>query len=172
MLIEGEPLPSNCVELLGNGSFETGALWPWLTDGPAGLGPGRLSAHGAWLGGSNNSQSELFQTLTIPAGAPSATWGFWWKAEAASAQPGDRLVIRLEYDGGEPALKELTAAGPLNTWQYDSVSLTPYAGHHVRIDFLAATDGAVPTTFRIDDTSVRDCHETTQTAPGLVPPGN
>jgi hypothetical protein len=161
VLAEGEPLPSNCAELLRNGDFETGALWPWHTDGPTGLGPGRLTAHGGWLGGSNNSQSELFQTVDVPAGAVSATWGFWWKAEAASAQPGDRLLVRLEYDGSEPLLKELTAAGPLNTWQYDSVNLKPYAGHQVRIDFLAATDGSVPTTFRIDDVSVRACGGTT-----------
>ncbi len=101
VLIKVNPLPSNCPEPLGDGDFETGALWPWSTDGAAGLGPGRLSAHCAWLGGSNNSQSQLFQSVAIPAGATSVTgasggrrrsqapspptgWSYGWSAAMAS----------------------------------------------------------------------------------------
>jgi len=161
VLLKTEPSVT-CLDLLSNGDFETVALWPWLTDGAAGLGPGRLTDHGGWLGGQNNSQSELFQTITIPAGSSSVIWGFWWKAEAASAQPDDVLLMRLEYSGNEPILKHLAATAPLNTWRYESVDLTPYSGHQVLIGFLATTDGSVPATFRVDDVTVRACGGHTQ----------
>lgn len=81
------------------------------------------------------------------------------------------MVIRLECSDGEPTLKELTTAGPLNTWKYDPVSLTPYAGHQVGIDFLAVTDGSVPTAFRIDDVKVLNCGAAASVAAG-APPSN
>jgi hypothetical protein len=100
---------------------------------------------------------ELFQWVTIPAGANPVRWEFWWRAEAGSSQPGDRLVAWIEYSGGEATLRELRADAPLNQWRMESVELTPYAGHRVLIGFRAVTDGSVPTTFRIDDVSVQAC---------------
>ena len=62
-------LLSDCQELLINGDFETGSFLPWDSWGSVSLGPGYNSAHGAWLGGTDNAAGELFQEVTIPAGA-------------------------------------------------------------------------------------------------------
>lgn len=84
-------LPAGCAELLVNGDFETGSLPPyWGSDGAVGLGPGRNSAHGAWLGGADSAGGELWQWVTIPsaalrtgpAGADSVRLEFWWLAES------------------------------------------------------------------------------------------
>ena len=48
-------LSLDCQELLINGDFETGSLPPWDSWDSVSLGPGHNSAHGAWLGGTNNA---------------------------------------------------------------------------------------------------------------------
>lgn len=60
---------TDCQELLTNGDFETGSFPPWDVWGDVGLGLGHNSAHGAWLGGANNAEGELWQGVTIPADA-------------------------------------------------------------------------------------------------------
>ena len=60
-------------------------------------------------------------------------------------------------EGSEPHLLTLRAEGALNTWRQDGVDLSAYAGKQVLISFLVDTDGSVPTTFRVDDVSLRAC---------------
>ena len=153
-----KPLPSNCIEQLGNGGFETGALPPWFAVGDTGLGTGRISLYGGWLGGRNGSFGELDQWVTLPAGANPIRWQFWWKAEVSTAQPDDYLNVRIENEAGqETNLLTLRAEGTLNTWRQDSVDLGPYAGTRILVSFLVVTDGSMPTTFRVDDVSIRAC---------------
>ena len=149
--------PASCTEQLGNGDFQNGVLDPWFSVGDAGLGPGRLSTFGGWLGGRDNAFGELDQWISLPAGATSARWEFWWKAEAAAVQPNDYVQVRIESGGQEPVLLVLRAEGTLNTWRQGSVDLTEYAGKGLFVSFLVQTDGGMPTTFRVDDVSVRAC---------------
>ena len=148
---------SGCTEALSNGSFQSGALSPWFSVGDAGLGTGRDSTYGGWLGGKNNAQGELDQWVTLPAVPGPIRWEFWWKAETSAAQPDDLVYVRIEVEGSEPHLLTLRAEGALNTWRQDSVDLTPYAGKTLLASFLVLTDAATPTTFRNDDVSIRLC---------------
>jgi hypothetical protein len=151
------PLPANCTERLANGDFQTGVLYPWLSFGDAGLGAGRNSAYGGWLGGRNNAFGELDQWVSLPAGADLVRWEFWWKAEAAAAQPNDYMNVRIESGDQEPILLVLWAEGALNTWRQEAVDLSAYAGKDLLISFLVETDSSQPTTFRVDDVNVLAC---------------
>ena len=73
--------PSVCMELLVNGGFQAGVLDPWFKVGDVGLGTGRLSTFGAWLGGKNDAIGELDQWVFLPVGSNPVRWEFWWKAE-------------------------------------------------------------------------------------------
>ncbi len=153
-----KPWPANCAERLGNGDFQTGALPPWVKVGDVGLGPGRESAYGGWLGGKNNASGELNQWVVLPAGTDPVVWQFWWKAEVASAQPNDILLVRIESEAGdETRFLTLRAEGMLNAWRQDTVDLTAYAGQRILVSFLVQTDGSLPTTFRVDDVTLRVC---------------
>lgn len=152
-----QPRPEDCTERMANGAFETGALAPWSIYGNTGLGGGRGSAFGAWLGGQNNAGGEVFQGITLPDGANPVPWTFWWKAETASPQPNDALIVRIECQGEEPHLLTLRADGALNEWRQDSVDLSAYAGKFLLVAFQVSTDASVPTTFRVDDVSVKAC---------------
>ena len=153
-----KPLPANCTQRLANGHFETGTLSPWFAVGDTGLGAGRDSAYGGWLGGKDDAIGELDQWVVLPAGASPIRWEFWWKAETAATQPNDMLRVRIELEGGDEALLLLLPAeGALNTWQQEAVDLSAYAGKRVVISFLVVTDGSLPTTFRVDDVSILAC---------------
>jgi hypothetical protein len=151
-------LPPNCQDLLINGDFETGSLPPWGSDGAVWLGAGRGSAYGAWLGGADNAGGELWQVVAIPAAANLVRWEFWWLAEAEIEQPGDAVVVIVQY-GEEQAdhLLTLRAVAPLGQWQQAAVDLTAYAGREVAVTFFVHTDGEVPTTFRLDDVILWAC---------------
>ena len=148
--------PPECSELVSNGGFESG-LAPWGSSGAAGRGPGRTGAWGGRLGGQDNAYGELIQWIYLPAGASPAPWEFWWRAEAAGQQPGDILRALIQAPDEEPVLLTLPAVGALNTWQHAAVDLSPYAGKGFFLSFGATTDASVPTTFRVDDVSVKAC---------------
>jgi hypothetical protein len=151
-----QPRPEDCTELVVNGGFESG-LAPWGADSNAGLGPGRSGAWGGWLGGFDNTTGELIQRIAVPAATKSVTWAFWWKAEAAAQQHDDVLRIFIQDPEAEPVLLLLRADGPLNEWRREEVDLSPNAGKDFFLTFHATTDASVPTTFRVDDVSVRAC---------------
>jgi hypothetical protein len=152
-----KPLPANCTEQLANGDFQTGGLPPWFSVGDTGLGTGRNSTYGAWLGGKDNAVGELDQWITLPAGVNPVHWEFWWKAEATTMQNNDLIHVRIESGGQEPILLTLRADGALNTWRQDAVDLSTYAGKSLLVSFLVQTDSTIPTTFRVDDVSIKAC---------------
>ncbi|MFQ5859774.1 MAG: hypothetical protein ACE5LU_29615, partial [Anaerolineae bacterium] len=159
-------LPAGCQELLTNGDFETGLLSPaWGSAGAVGMGPGRSSAHGARLGGANNAEGELWQGLTIPStalrtspvSANPVQLEFWWIAESASEQPGDAVDVIVQHGEQADLLSTLQAVAPLGQWQQEAVDLTSYAGQDVAVTFLVHTDGQAPSTFGLDDISLKAC---------------
>ena len=152
-----KPLPANCTEQLANGDFQTGGLPPWFSVGDVGLGTGRNSTYGAWLGGKDNAVGELDQWITLPAGVNPVRWEFWWKAEATAVQNNDLMYVRIESGGQEPILLTLRADGALNTWRQDAVDLSAYAGMSLLVSFFVQTDSNISTTFRVDDVSIKAC---------------
>ena len=66
--------------------------------------------------------------------------------------------MRIESEAGdETRFLTLRAEGMLNAWRQDTVDLTAYAGQRILVSFLVQTDGSLPTTFRVDDVTLRVC---------------
>jgi hypothetical protein len=164
-------LSLDCQELLINGDFETGSFPPWDSWDSVGLGPGHNSAHGAWLGGTNNAEGELWQNVAIPADADPVRLEFWWLAESTEEQPGDAVEVIVQYDDEQAdLLRTLLAVEPLGQWRQEVVDLAAYAGQEVAVTFLVHTDDEVPSIFGLDGVSLEACGATTPT-PTSTPTG-
>jgi hypothetical protein len=148
------------------------SLAPWQKDGPVAHGPGRNSTEGAWLAGQDNAQARLWQQVTIPSNATQAWLAFWWRADATATQNDDTLAVRMASEGGVggDTLLTLHADGPLGQWQQVFLNVTAYLGRQIAVTFHATTDGSVPTTFRLDDVSLRACGGTVPTATATATP--
>ncbi len=151
-------------ELITNGGFESGTT-PWTFSGQASRSTGSFPHTGvayALMGTTNNGTGTLFQQITIPAGTtPSLT--FWLNittSEAAGASVFDRLFVEVRNTSGT-LLSTLATysnqnAGTAGVYaQKGAFSLSSFAGQTVRIQFRATTDVTLPTSFRVDDVSVK-----------------
>ena len=152
------------VELVTNGGFESGTT-PWVISGQVTRSTGAYP-HGGLaymiLGGVNSTTGTLYETITIPSGSsPNLT--FWLNtttSEAAGAAVYDRLFIEVRNTAG-------TLLGTLATFSNQNsgtagvyvlrggYNLGGYAGQTVRIQFRSTQDGSLPTSFRLDDVSVK-----------------
>ena len=150
-------VPPDCVELLVNGDFESGTLAAWTHFGAAHVGPGRDSAHGAWLGGTDNASAELSQRVDLPSAASPVRLEFWWIAETEVEQSEDVMEVIIAHDDGEDLVRVQRAVGPVGEWQYDALDVTAYAGRSVTLIFLVHTDAEVPTSFGLDDVHLTAC---------------
>lgn len=155
---------SGGTELLVNGGFESGTT-PWVlsgavrsTGGSPRTGVGYLIA-----GGGNNNSHTAYQQITIPAGS-SPSLNFYLNvtsSETTTTTIYDRLFVEIRNSSGTllatPAtfsnLNKVTATNAYTL--RGTYNLSAYAGQTVRIQFRATTDSSLPTTFRIDDVSVK-----------------
>jgi Zn-dependent metalloprotease len=151
-------------ELITNGGFESGTT-PWTLSGQVVRSTGSFP-HGGLaymiLGGADSTSGTLFQQVTVPAGSsPNLT--FWLNvttSEAAGASVFDRLFIEVRSTTGT-LLATLATFSNQNSGasgayvQRGPYNLSSFAGQTVRIQFRATTDSTLPTSFRVDDVSVR-----------------
>ncbi len=151
-------------ELIANGGFESGTT-PWVISGQVTRSTGAYPNSGVAymiLGGANSTTGTLYEQITVPAGSsPNLT--FWLNittGEAAGAAVYDRLFIEVRNTAG-------TLLGTLATYsnqnsgttgvyvQRGAFNLGGYAGQTVRIQFRSTQDSSLPTSFRVDDVSVK-----------------
>ena len=158
-------------ELIVNGGFE-GSASPWLLSGTAfradtDLGTGSYPHSGAGylvLGNEDSSFGAAFQQITIPSTAVSADLTFWINItsnETTTTEPLDQLFVEVRNTTATllstvatfSNLDKSTVYG--NYSKKGSFNLLSFKGQTVRIQFRAATNDALPTTFRIDDVSIK-----------------
>jgi Zn-dependent metalloprotease len=151
-------------ELITNGGFETGTP-PWTITGTVTRSTGTFPHSGTAymiLNAANSSTGTLFQQVTIPSGS-SPNLNFWLNIttnEAAGAAVFDRLFIEVRSTSGTLLATLATFSnqnsgtagvyvlrGPFN--------LSSFAGQTVRIQFRGTNDITLPTSFRVDDVSVK-----------------
>lgn len=151
-------------ELITNPGFETGAT-PRIISSQVTRSTGAYPHSGTAymiVNGVNNSTGTLYQTVTIPSGsAPSLN--FWLNittSEAMGAPVYDRLYIEVRNTSG-------TLLGTLATFTNQNsgtagayvlrglYNLSSWAGQTVRIQFRGTNDVTLPTSFRVDDVSVK-----------------
>ena len=150
-------------ELIVNPGFETGTT-PWVISGQVvrstGIYPHSGTAY-MILGAVNNTTGTLYQTVAIPSGT-SPNLNFWLNITTSEA-PGtifDRLFIEVRSTSGT-LLATLATFSNVNSGTAGvyvlrgAYNLGGFAGQTVRIQFRATEDVSLPTSFRVDDVSVR-----------------
>ncbi len=161
-------------QLLQDGDFEAGLpnpYWKTASNRSSSIldnssipqpNPTHSGAWKAWLGGDNNVQESLWQTITVPSGTASLQVSIWWLVNTNEPSPlvNDRLDVQLRDATSATILATLYTLydGDANTvWQQKVISTSPYAGQTIQIAFVADTDASNPTNFFIDDVSVMAC---------------
>lgn len=165
-----------CSELLINGDFEAGSAgWTQTSTGGFDLisqfNP-RDGAWGAYLAGYNDADDWLRQSVSLPAGASSATLRLWWSLETEElALPNDRLALSLLRPDGT-ALAELWAvdnSAPAGLWDEAVIDLTGYGGQQVTLQLLATTNSYDLSDFYADDLSLIVCTDSNATQRSFLP---
>ncbi len=151
-------------ELIANGGYESGTT-PWTISGQVSRSTGSYPHSGLAymiLNGVNSTTGTLYQQVTIPAGT-SPNLNFWLNIstnEAAGAAVYDQVFVEVRSTTG-------TLLGTLATFSNQNsaaagayvlrgpYNLGGFAGQTVRIQFRGTNDSTLPSSFRVDDVSVR-----------------
>jgi hypothetical protein len=152
-------------DLIANGGFE-GTPSPWLLSGGAvrrGTGPAHGGTGSVELGGSSEyAGAGAWQVVTIPASASTATLTFWLNITTAETKTtvADELSLQLRDPSGTPFTGTLATYSNLDktsagTYTQRSFDLLRYKGKSFRVFFQTNRDTSLPTTFRIDDVSLK-----------------
>ena len=108
----------------------------------------RTGSYSAYLGGYNNANETIYQTITVPTNGTLTYW--WYMSTRETTHPWDYLRVRLYT-----TLRSWSDGSGAGVWRQDSISLASYAGQSLRVHFGATNDSTLPTSFFVDDVSVR-----------------
>lgn len=157
------PTPPPPSQLLLNPGFESGNVNWVATAGVITNSTSRTPRTGswyAWLDGYGTTHTDsLYQQVTIPAGATSATLNFYLKidtAETTTTIAFDTLKVQVR-NSSNTVLATLATYSNLNkgtVYLLKSFDLTAYKGQTIRVYFLGVEDGSLQTSFLIDDTAL------------------
>jgi extracellular elastinolytic metalloproteinase len=150
-------------ELIVNPGFEAGTA-PWVASGQITFSTGAFPHSGTRyvvVNGIDNTTGAIYQTVSIPSGG--ANLNFWLNIstqEAAGDPVFDRFFVEVRNTSGTLLATLATFSnqnsgtagvyvlrGPFN--------LNSFANQTVRIQFRGTNDVTLPTSFRIDDISVK-----------------
>jgi len=163
------PLPSSQVERITNSSFSSGTSgWTLAEDFWAGTNFSTYHTSPGYAAGGvdsaglpkNNALGWMYQNVTIPSGATSATLSFWYNitSEETGSTTYDVLNVTIQNSAGNylTTVAVLSNLNKSSLGSYNKVTfdVTPYKGQTIRVHFLATTDGSVYTVFRIDDVNL------------------
>jgi hypothetical protein len=158
------PGGGTCSESISNGGFESGTS-PWVQTSSGGYQlidttRPHTGAYSAYLGGYSNAVDTIYQQITIPAGATSASLSYWWyMTTAETSHPWDYLYTRILNTSGTTlaTLQTLNDGSTASTCVHPSFDLTAYKGQTIRVYFRATNDSSLSTSFFVDDVSVNIC---------------
>jgi len=152
--------PTGAPQLIANGGFESGSA-PWIFSGAASWSTGQYAHSGAsdaLLGNRNKSTGNVYQSVTIPATAPAA-FTFWLSITSAEAGGSPNDLLFVEVVGGAATTTLATFSnlnrGTAGAYSLKTFDLSPWRGQTVRIQFRATTNNSKPTSFYVDDVSLR-----------------
>ncbi|MDP2875274.1 MAG: Ig-like domain-containing protein, partial [Holophaga sp.] len=151
------------VERITNGGFEV-ATTPW-TGTTAAIGtwsaqPAFEGTRNAWLGGDGKTRTEaLYQSVTIPSTATSATLSFYLHidtAETTASTAYDKLAVQILSTTGK-VLQTLATYSNLNKatgYALRTFDVSAHKGKTVRVNFKSTEDSTLQTSFAIDKVSL------------------
>jgi hypothetical protein len=152
-------------ELIVNGGFESGST-PWVLSGGATVdttaGFARTGSGYLFLGGLENEVDQTYQTITIPAGASSATLSFYYNilSDEGTSAPFDTFTASIRNTSGTLLATVVSKSNVdqdslPSDYHLQTFDLLPYAGQTIRIQFDSSNDSSLITSFDIDDVSVQ-----------------
>ncbi|HYU24198.1 MAG TPA: carbohydrate-binding protein CenC, partial [Thermoanaerobaculia bacterium] len=144
--------------------FESGNNGVWVaTAGVVTSSTGEASHSGswkAWLDGYGQSHTDsMYQTVTIPSTAATATLTFWLHidtAETTTSIAYDTLKVQIR-NTSNTVLATLATYSNLNKatgYSQKSFDVTAYRGQTIRVYFLGVEDSSLQTSFVVDDTAL------------------
>jgi len=157
--------PVGCTETLTNGGFENGTT-PWVQTSKGGYQiitntRPRTGTMSAYLAGYDRANDTIYQQLTIPSNATSATLTYYWNmaTQETGSTKYDYMYARVQNSSGTTlaTLETRSNVDVQNTWTKSTFNLLAYKGQTVRIHFQATTDRLYPTSFFVDDVSLSTC---------------
>jgi len=151
-------------QLLSNPGFESGANGVWVaTAGVIDSSTGEAAHSGswkAWLDGYGAAHTDsIYQTVTIPSTAATATLTFWLHidtAETTTSIAYDTLKVQVR-NTANTVLATLATYSNLNKatgYSQKSFDVSAYRGQTIRVYFLGVEDSSLQTSFVIDDTAL------------------
>lgn len=158
-----------CAQPVQNGDFEAGSAY-WTLGGATTISTLRphSGSYSAWLGGYNNANDTLYQTITIPSTGPtgqpvvSARLSYYWymsTEETSTLYDYDFLYVRIKDTYGS-TLREVeivTNRSSKDTWIFSSFDVSEFIGQTIQVHFQAVTDGSFKSSFFVDDVSLYAC---------------
>ncbi len=153
-------------ELILNGGFESGtANWAGTT-GAIGnwsaspyLQPAYEGVNSAFLAGNGKSSTEtLYQTVSIPSTATSATLSFYLHIDTKETQAKvyDTLAVQV-LNGSGTVLGTLATYSNVNSatgYQLRTFNVSSYKGQTIRVNFKMVEDATLATNFLVDKVSL------------------
>src|SRR5581483_9926628 len=143
---------STTTQLLANPGFESGAT-SWAAAASSDI---TTSTSYAWLGGWSTAHTDwMYQTVTIPSNATSATLSFYLRvatAETTTTTAYDTLKVQLR-DSSNNVLTQLVSVSNLSAsccYALKSFDVSAYRGSTVRVYFEAVNDNGNQTSFLVD----------------------
>lgn len=147
--------------LIVNGGFEQGSS-PWVESSSGGYeivdsSNPHTGSNEAYLCGYNNCQDSIYQTVTIPSTATSATLSYYWFVNTTETSHSfDFLSVEVRSSSGTvlTTLQKISDGSTTGSWQPASFSVSAYAGQTIQVAFVATNGSKNPTNFYIDDVSL------------------
>ncbi len=152
------------VERILNGGFESGKT-NWSA--PNGVVtknstyPAKTGIWKAWLNGYGSANTEyLYQSVSIPSAATSATLTFWLRVdsdETTTTTAYDTLKVQVR-NGSNAVLATLATYSNLNkgtSYVQRTFDLSAYKGQTIRVYFEGIEGSQVQTSFLVDDVSLK-----------------
>jgi hypothetical protein len=150
-------------QLLANPGFESGAV-SWTASSGVITNDATVAAHAgsykAWLDGYGATHTDtLYQQVTIPSTATSATLALWLMVqsdETTTASAYDTLKVQVRNSSGT-VLATLATYSNLNkgtSYAQKSFDLSAYKGQAVQVYFVGAEDSTLQTSFLLDDVTL------------------
>ncbi len=152
-------------EKIVNGGFESGTS-PWAgTTGVVGNWssygqPAYAGTQAAYLGGNGKTATEtLYQTVSIPSTATSATLSFYLHIDTkeSGTTAYDKLAIQVRNSSGTllKTFATYSNANAASGYQLRSFDLSAYKGQTIRVHFNMTEDASLATNFLVDQVSLQ-----------------
>ncbi|MEM4203865.1 MAG: hypothetical protein QXS54_07330 [Candidatus Methanomethylicaceae archaeon] len=158
-----------CVQPIQNGDFEAGSTY-WTLGGRTLISTliPHSGSYSAWLGGYNNANDTLYQTITIPNTGPTgrpvidARLSYYWymsTEETSTSNDYDFLYVRIRnvYGSTLRQIQVVTNRSARGAWMFASFDVSEFIGQTVQIHFQSTTDGSFKSSFFIDDVNLYAC---------------